>query len=134
MSDINQRLIKALRAANGAAPWVVVVQRRYPSRRSTSILDAMLQYDLRTAFPPKTRQKQAVKLQPQWLEAIFDALANKRSNLQVSVGAIFPYQQCKIQKSRELLDYVAKTWIACKPLTNILLNQDEKLSSVYDEK
>lgn len=116
MGKINQNMKKGLRKAKGAAPWVTVVQRRYPSQRSAPIMDATLEYDLRTAFPGGV--KQPVKTQSQWLMATFDALSNKKSNLQVAVGAIFPYRACVKTKSPEILDYVEATWLACRPLVD----------------
>lgn len=116
MSKVNQNLKKGLRKARGFAPWVTVVQRRYPTQRSVPIMDANLEFDLRTAFSGGA--KQPVKTQSQWLKATFDALTNKKSNLQVTVGAIFPYRYCAKTKSPEILNYVEATWLACKPLAD----------------
>jgi len=120
MSKVNQNLKEALRGAPGAAPWVIVLQRRYSSQRSDAITDAMLQYDLRTAFPDSAN-KQVVKKQSQWLTATYNALEHKKSNLQIAVGAIFPYKNCKVQKSSEILNYIADTWLACKPLLKVII-------------
>ncbi|MDO9585760.1 MAG: hypothetical protein Q7I93_04655 [Syntrophales bacterium] len=120
MSKVNQNLNEALKGATGAAPWVIVLQRRYPSQRSAAITDAILQYDLRTAFPGSTN-KQVVKTQSQWLTATYNALEDKKSNLQIAVGAIFPYKNCKAQKSPEILNYIADTWLACKPLLKVMI-------------
>ncbi len=121
MSAVNRNLQHALKSASGASPWVIVVQRRYPTQRSAAIIDGILQYDLRTAFPTNS-SKQAVKNQSQWLAATYAALAHKKSNLQVAVGAIFPYRNCKVQKSVAILDYVVNTWLACKPLLQVMLH------------
>lgn len=123
LAKVNTRLLSALRKVPGAAPWVVVVQRRYPSQRSQAILDARIEYDLRTAFPDKWRRSK-VRPQPQWLRATYDALCHKRSNLQVAVGAIFPYRTCPATKDREIIDHVAGAWLACKPLLDALLRGD----------
>jgi len=120
MKQVNDNLSKALRNAKGAVPWVEIVQRRYPSQRSTAIIDARVEFDLRTAFP--SRKKQPIKIQTQWLTATYNALAKKRSNLQVAVGAIFPYKTCQVTKSPEILDYIAATWIACKPLLDMMIS------------
>ncbi|MDZ7663005.1 hypothetical protein [Thiohalophilus sp.] len=119
MRLVNKNLVKSLRKAKGSAPWVDVVQRRYPSQRSAAIVDARVEYDLRTAFPGNT--KHPVKTQPEWLMATYDALSNKKSNLQVAVGAIFPYRSCAKTATPEILDYVEATWIACKPLIDIMV-------------
>lgn len=120
MSKVNHNLNEALRGATGAAPWVIVLQRRYPSQRSDAIIDAMLQYDLRTAFPGSA-DAQMVKKQSQWLTATYNALEHKKSNLQVAVGAIFPYKNCKAQNGPEILNYIAKTWLACEPLLKVMI-------------
>jgi hypothetical protein len=119
MREVNHNLKSALHGADGAAPWVIVLQRRYPSQRSAPIVDAMLQYDLRTAFPGR-KTKQMIKIQSQWLAATYDALENKKSNLQIAVGAIFPYRDCMVQKDPGILKYIANTWIACKPLLKVM--------------
>ena len=121
IKEINTNLSKALRKAKGAVPWMEIVQRRYPSQRSTPIIDARLEFDLRTAFP--SRKRQSIKAQTEWLRATYDALAKKRSNLQVAVGAVFPYKTCKATKSSEILDHIAATWIACKPLLNVMFKK-----------
>ena len=119
LSEVNVRLLKALASAKGAAPWCIVVQRRYPSQRSTPIVDAKIEYDLRTAFPPRNKDGK-VKMQPQWLQATYDALSHKQSNLQVSIGASFPYSLCPETSKPEIVDTIAKVWIACKPLLDVM--------------
>ena len=120
MATINSNLITVLKDVKGAAPQVLVLQRHYPTRSSPAIVDADLQFDLRTAFP-SDRSKGKVKVQGEWLQATYEALSNKRSNLEVIVGAVFPYQQCPMCKGPEIVDYVAKGWIACKPLVDVML-------------
>jgi len=122
MRQVNTNLNKTLRNAKGAVPRVLILQRHYPSQRSTAIIDANLEFDLRTAFP--SRKKQPIKVQTEWLKATYDALAKKRSNLHVGVGAIFPYNNCPVIKSPEILNYIADTWIACKPLLDVMLKKN----------
>jgi hypothetical protein len=62
------------------------------------------------------RKKKPVRSQPQWLDAVYDALTHKTSNLQLAVGAEFSYGQCPVVNNPEILDYIAAVWIACKPL------------------
>jgi hypothetical protein len=119
MAKVNNNLHKVLNKAKGAAPWVIVVQRRYPSQRSAAIVDARLEYDLRTAF--SSRRKQPVKVQEEWLKATYEALSGKRSNLQVAVGAIFLYRDCEMTRSPSIINFIANTWIACKPLLDVML-------------
>ena len=125
LANVNSRLLSALREAPGASPWVIMVQRRYPSQRSPAILDARIEYDLRTAFPEK-RKGTKVRLQPQWLKATYDALSKKRSNLQVAIGAVFPYRTCPATKDRKIIDHVAHTWLACMPFIQVMLKDRHK--------
>lgn len=120
LNEVNARIVKALRNAKGAAPWCVVVQRRYPSQRAAAIVDARIEYDLRTAFPQRGRGP-TIKHQPQWMQATYNALSNKRSNLQVSVGAAFEYRTDGLTASSEILAVIAAVWIACKPLIAVLV-------------
>ena len=63
----------------------------------------------------------SIKMQPQWLDATYQALSNKESNLQLGIGARFSYEHCSGVNSPEILDYIAKTWIACKPIITKML-------------
>ena len=119
-SNLNTELLRALRKTKGATPWVAVVQRRYPSQRAAAILDARIEYNLQTAFSKK-QSKAVVKPQPQWLKATYDALCSKRSNLQVAVGASFPYRSCAATKDPRIVDHIAHTWLACRPLLDAML-------------
>lgn len=117
VGEVETRVSKAVRQVRKACPFMSLVQRRYPSQRSAPIVDARMEFDLRTAVG---RSASAVKQQPQWVRAVFDALSAKRSNLQVAVGAILPYGDSRMQ-SREILDVIAGVWVGCKPwLTTVL--------------
>lgn len=113
---VHDNFRKALGSVQGAAPWMEIVQRHYPSQRAEPVIDARLQFDLRTGFKGPKRWRRSVKRQPQWLEAAYEALSKKHSNLQLAVGAIFPYEQCPAVHSAEILNQIAGVWLACKPL------------------
>lgn len=104
---------------DGAVPWIEMLQRRYPSQRAVPLVDARLQFDLRTGFGGDWMSE--VKQQPQWLEAAFDSFSDKNSNLQIGVGGVFPYDRCLATRTPEILDHVASAWLACKPLIKRLL-------------
>lgn len=122
LKEVNKRLVVALRKTKGAAPWCIVVQRRYPSQSAAAIVDARIEYDLRTAFQ-QNGDGAVIKTQPQWMQATYEALSNKRSNLQVSIGAIFPYDSGSTTNPT-ILNTVADVWIACKPLLEALLQNE----------
>jgi len=123
--DIATDMSKRLQKAKGAKPWIDVVQRHFPSQSSAGIVDARVEFDLRTALAKNTKKRksdQAVKSQPEWLEATFRAWSKKQSNLQIGVGAVFPYT-CDVLHSRDVLKYIAATWLACKPLLKAALGK-----------
>jgi hypothetical protein len=101
-------------------PLMLTVQRRYPTQRSIPIIDAQIEFDLRTAIGSS---KSLVKKQPQWLKAVFEALTSKQSNLQVAIGAAFPYGD-KRMHSRDVLNVIAGVWVGCKPWLDIILGRN----------
>lgn len=122
LHSVQRRLSGALRKAKGFQPSMYAVQRRYRSPSAAPFIDARLEFDLRTTAPSHGRRSRgalAVKRQPEWLKAAYDALANKRSNLQLGVGAYFPYG-CGILRSSRATDYFAATWLACEPILTTL--------------
>jgi hypothetical protein len=116
LCEINAELNKSLGTLNGVAPIIEIVQRRYPNMRSEPFLDAHLEFDLRTAFPDLRHGSKPPKYQPQWLQASYDALSKKMGNLQLAVGAKFEYDRCPAIRTEAILEHIAATWIACKPL------------------
>jgi hypothetical protein len=106
----------------GTVPCVQLVQRHYRTQRSAPIADAELAFDLRTIVAGPNRPKGSrVKHQPQRLDATYSALADKASNMQPGVGAIFPYEHCEVLHTAKVLDAFAAIWIACKPLLGAVL-------------
>ena len=73
----------------------------------------MLEFDLRTAFPPEGSH---VKAQPEWLAMAFHSFANKQSNIQLSVGFSFPYKRSQTVAGVKFADMVERSWLACGPL------------------
>jgi hypothetical protein len=72
---------------------------------------------MRTAHATRNSQ---VKLQPQWLQSVFEAMKEKRSNLQFGIGAVMPYGDPKLHTTG-VLDAIAGTWIACRPWIKTIL-------------
>ncbi len=115
--DILQRMQPSLSKCEGMEPRLRAAQRRYPSRTGVPFYDAVIDFDLRTGFeglgPPKT--------QPQWIDAVYNCLARKNSNIQFQIGAHFPYRTCAAVRSVAILDRMAEAWIACLPLIAVLV-------------
>ncbi|GAB5500115.1 MAG: hypothetical protein PsegKO_24260 [Pseudohongiellaceae bacterium] len=114
MEIVKDRLVKALSKSSSGIPVASVQQRHYRSQRSIPVVDARLEYDLRTAFPREG--KSPIKCQPDWLHTTFQTLANKQSNLHLSVGAFIPYADGSGLKSAGVIRLTTDVWLACKPL------------------
>ena len=122
IGEVASRLTDALKEARGACPWMEVLQRRYLRHRSIPTVDAGLRFDLRTATQCEYPERgEWPKHQPEWLDAAFSAFQNKESNLQVALGAVFPYDSCSAVHSKRAIALFAATWIACKPLIQVLV-------------
>jgi hypothetical protein len=107
----------------GVSPVVEAVQRRYPSQRSEPFIDARIDFDLRTAFDDRFGSETPPKRQPQWLVAVFEALSQKRSNLQLAVGARFDYDLCSLTQSPAITQRIAECWVAFKPIVDKMLSR-----------
>jgi hypothetical protein len=115
--DIVKNLSPLLRDHKGATPWFRGVQRRWPNRRETPFVDANIGFDLRTAFqssgPPKAQLR--------WLSAGYGSLVNKESsNYEIQIGVVFCYERCPELREADAIDLIAQSWIACKPLIDLV--------------
>jgi hypothetical protein len=115
---VNKNLIKISDRVAGSYPFANMVQRRFASQRSKATVDGRMHFDLRTAFPGGSRQE--VKVQEQWLRAMHSLIIDKRSNLEWTVGMAFPYEKCEKTKSPKIVDALVDSWIACRPLLDVL--------------
>jgi len=121
VANATRRLDRALKRYKGARPQITLVQRRYATQNSPARHDALLRFDPRTAVPVRWRGgERPVLFQPQWLIATEQVLRNRKSNLQLQVGAEFPYSTCSITRSDRLIDAVAEVWLACEPVIMVL--------------
>ncbi|KPK50498.1 MAG: hypothetical protein AMK72_02205 [Planctomycetes bacterium SM23_25] len=73
--------------------------------------------------------KGQVKHQPQWIEAIHEALCNKRSNIQLGIDVRFQYN-CPVIRSRQAVDLFAQAWIAMWPLAEFVLDERPRALAV----
>ena len=121
MTDLEKRLRPVINKSTGAKPMVYVVQRHYRSQRSVAAIDGRLAVDLRTT---RRRKGDMVKYQPQWIEAVYELLVNKRSNIQLGLDVRFSYD-CPVVRSRRVADLFAQTWVAAGPLLDFVLQPAE---------
>lgn len=106
----------------GMEPRLRIWQRRYLSRPSPPLIDAAIDVDLRTLDGDRASR---VKPQPEWVGAAFDVLENKNSNLELQIGAKFPYRTCPVIAEPHVLNFVAKAWIACNPYIDVLFGAED---------
>jgi hypothetical protein len=113
-----------LKTDDGAHPFVMILQRHYPSQRSTPVRDATLEFDPRTAIGSKTN----VKVQEEWLRATFQAFSKRSSNLQIGIGLAFPYRSSSTVNNASFSSIAELSWLACRPVlaTMRLVGQPKK--------
>ncbi len=100
-----------------AVPWFSGAQRHWPSRSGEAVIDARIEFDLRTAIPGSKRPKS----QPLWLSAAYDSFVNRRgTNYELQIGARFPYDRCKELNDPGALELITGAWRACKPVVDLL--------------
>ena len=122
MEQTATNLNRSLGSVEGAVPRMYAVQRRYNhGQKGESTIDARVSFDLRTAIGKSLGDRHPVKKQPEWLEASYEAFKNKRSNLQMGIGAFFPYASCPSVHSAKILDHVAAAWLACRPILRVVI-------------
>ena len=117
--QVHNNLSKSLHIVKGMESWVEVLQRHYRVQSAPPVKDAVLNFNLDTAFPSR---RSKVKSQPLWLRTAFDLLKHKKGNTQLGVGAIFPYATCPATQTPEILNHIANVWISCKPLITKILS------------
>ena len=125
VSQILESTRSILSKSPGMEPRLRVWQRHWPTRAAPPLLDASIDIDLRTY----SHEGNGPKFQPQWIDAAFAALKSKKSNLELQIGAKFPYRTCEAIQQPYALDLVAETWIACEPYLLALGINSSKNSS-----
>lgn len=93
-----------------------VVQQHFHGMKSAE-KDARLDADLRTMYAGK---QFGIRYQPQWIEAIYQLLIKKRSNIQFGVAVQFRYA-CPVIRSPEATELFVETWKALSPLADFVL-------------
>lgn len=117
IADVLKNVKPLLKREPRAVPFFMGLQRRWPTRSSDPIVDAHIQFDLRTAVPGSGMPK----LQPRWLEAGFNAFTNKNNtNYEIVIGIQFPYLSCPSMRTPGALDLIATAWMAHRPLIELV--------------
>jgi len=58
-----------------------------------------------------------VKRQPQWIQAVYNLLANKHSNVHLAVGVVFPDDRYPEVHTQGIFGHIADVWLVCKSHT-----------------
>ena len=108
----------------GMQPRLRIWQRYGKPRNAPLRVDAVIDVDLRTLDGD---QSSGVKSQPEGAGAAFDVLKNKKSraNIELQIGARFPYRTCPVIAEPHALNFVAKAWVACKPYVDVLFGAED---------
>lgn len=102
LEQANDSIKKELKGVSGYKPIIRVMQRRYTSQKSIPIVDGKMEFDLRVAFgDEKPERGAAIKKQTEWVSAVYELLQNKKSNIQLQIGVMFPYDDCSALKNRD---------------------------------
>ena len=121
IAEVTRGLEKVVRKYKGGTPLVIVGQRRYLTQRSRPFDDATLFFDPRTGVGKiGGRGRKKVKWQPQWMQATFDAMTNRNSNLQFQIGSEFAYDRCAVTRTERIIDALTESLIACAPAVSAL--------------
>jgi hypothetical protein len=120
ISKLEVNLRSVLEESEGAKPMIYLSQRHYKSRKSLPERDAHLEADLRTLV---SGGESGVKCQPEWIDAFFAILANKKSNQQTGIEVRFNCQ-CPILRSSRATGLFARTWIALSPIIRFVLSDE----------
>ena len=113
---VTDNMRPVLASCPGMEPRLRAVQRHWINQARPPFVDAEIEVDLRT----RRRISGAVKVQPEWIDSVFEVLCNKNSNVEVQIGAKFPYRTCEAIRTPEAVDHVTATWIACRPYLSTL--------------
>lgn len=120
VAGIEKRIRPIIKSSRGSRAIFYATQRHYKSQRSKPVIDGRLEADLRTCSRSSSSD---VKHQPEWMEAIYAVLINKRSNIQCGIEVQFDYN-CPTIRSPEAVDLFADSWKAMQPLLDFVLSDD----------
>ncbi|MXW17177.1 MAG: hypothetical protein F4139_10930 [Gemmatimonadetes bacterium] len=118
MSQVLREMAPTMAVCSGMEPRLVLKQRHWVTRSGPHSQDAYLEVDLRTL---RGDADSGVKKQREWMEAVQHVVTNKESNLELQVGATFPYDHCAAIVMPDALDHVAAAWIGCRPFIKWLV-------------
>ncbi len=117
VGQVERGLRPVLKRARGAKPIIYATQHHYRGQRSVPEVDARIDADLRTIL---SSIRSAARSQPEWVDAIYQVLCNKRSNIQFGFEVRFRYE-CPVIRSRAAVALFAEAWKAMWPVVDFVL-------------
>ena len=115
VADVLARMPDPITDCPRMAPRLRIRHRHWKPRAKPPFLDALLDVDLRTLHGD---DRAGVKQLPVWIDAAFQAFETKwaaSANVELQMGAAFPFATCPSVEEPEILDHIAAAWIACRP-------------------
>lgn len=119
VTDIEKRIRPIIKRSKTAKPIIYATQRHYRSQRSQPSIDGRIEADLRTFVNSNSSR---IKYQPQWIDAIYEMLIHKKSNIQFGIEMRFDYS-CPVVRSPKAEGLFADSWKAMRPLIDFVLDE-----------
>ena len=117
--EIERNLRPIVQRSKSSQPRMYATQRHYRSQRSTPTVDGELNVDLRACVRANAS---SIKYQPEWIDAIYNLLTHKRSNIQFGLMMRFD-NACPVIRSPAAVDLIADSWKAMRPILDFVLTK-----------
>lgn len=118
VADIQKDVAPITKRSHNAKCMIYALQRHFRSQRSDGEMNARIEADLQTVVPGKRR---LAKYQPEWIEAVYNIVSHKKSNIQLGISMRFSYD-CPIVQSGEVIDLFADSWKAMLPIAQLAID------------
>lgn len=119
LANIEKNYRQILGDVPNARPSVSMWQRHYKGH-SVCIEDGVMEIDFRTLIDDEGT---GMKHQPMWLEAFYNILTNKRTNIQFATSIRFSYVDLQMQ-SDDAIEVMVRGWLAMKPMLDFVIKGD----------
>jgi len=116
VSSFSNRIDKAVKLDSTIKPIIKILQRHYMSQSQPGIIDANLNFDLRTI---QKDRKVKEKYQPEWINVVYAAMRNKKSNMQMQIGVEISFARSKVVKTENALKVLEEAALALNPFLNV---------------
>jgi hypothetical protein len=124
LARVEKNMRPILKKHGGASPIVRAVHRHYRGQR-VSIVDARLDFDLRTISAIKgNRSSSDIKVCNAWVDSTWEALQTRKINFEMGIGIHLPYSEANpLRDAHTALDFAVDSWISAKPLLDVMFDR-----------